>query len=92
MTDLLQFKIEMPNLLQHWDALAVTLYAIGIYGICVAVYRLYLSPLAKFPGPSLAALTILFEGYYEVVQNFEYVWRIKRMHEKYGTQSRLFSR
>jgi hypothetical protein len=28
-----------------------------LYIIGVAIYRLYLSPIAKFPGPKLAALT-----------------------------------
>ena len=57
-----------------------------LYGIALAVYRLYLSPLARFPGPKLAALTQLYEAYYDVVSggggNFSR--RIKRMHEMYG--------
>jgi hypothetical protein len=42
-------------------------YAIGIGTVLVllyvvggAVYRLYLSPLAQFPGPKLAALTLWY--------------------------------
>lgn len=42
-------------------------YAIGIGAVLVllyvvggAVYRLYLSPLAQFPGPKLAALTLWY--------------------------------
>lgn len=52
-----------------------------IYGI---IYRLYLSPVAKFPGRKLAALTFWYEFYYDVVKRGEYVWEIQKMHEEYG--------
>lgn len=63
---------------------AVVLYAFGL-----TVYRLFLSPLAKFPGPRLAALTRKYESYYEAVQNYEYLWKIKQMHQKYGKFERV---
>ena len=62
------------------------LVGVGLYGAGLAIYRLFLSPLAKFPGPKLAALTRKYESYYEAVQNYEYLWKIKAMHEKYGKQ------
>ena len=52
------------------------------YGI---LYRLYLSPVAKFPGRKLAALTFWYEFYYDVVKKGAYVWEIKKMHEEYGS-------
>ncbi|KAK3985847.1 cytochrome P450 [Cladorrhinum sp. PSN332] len=52
--------------------------------ISVAVYRLYLSPLAKIPGPKLAALTYLYEAYYEVYLGGQYFKRVAEMHKQYG--------
>lgn len=49
-----------------------------------AVYRLYLSPLAKIPGPKIAALTLWYETYHDVWRRGQYVYKIKEMHEKYG--------
>jgi hypothetical protein len=52
-----------------------------VYGI---VWRLYWSPIAKFPGPKLAAVTLWYEFYYDVLKNGRYMWEIEKMHEKYG--------
>ena len=51
------------------------------------IYRLYLSPIAKFPGRKLAALTLWYEFYYDVIKGGQYVWEIEKMHQKYGTLS-----
>lgn len=49
-----------------------------------AIYRIYLSPLAKFPGPKLAALTLWYEFYYDVIKRGKFTWEIQQMHQKYG--------
>jgi hypothetical protein len=54
------------------------------YLISLAIYRLYLSPLAKFPGPKLAALSKYYEFYYEVVKRGQFTFHIQELHKKYG--------
>ncbi len=60
-------------------AVIVVSYVVG-----GAIYRLYFSPLAKFPGPKLAALTLWYEFYYGVIKKGQYTFKIRRMHQKYG--------
>lgn len=59
--------------------------AILAYACAIGIYRLYLTPSAKFPGPRLAALTFLYEGYYDVWCKGRYTWKIRELHEEYGT-------
>ena len=55
-----------------------------IYLIGLAFHRLFLSPIAKFPGPKMAALTRYYEFYYDIIKPGRYVWEIQKMHKKYG--------
>ena len=73
--------------LSNGPVLLSLVYIALTYLITTAIYRLYLSPLAKFPGPKLAALTLWYEFYYDVVKRGKYTWRIAEMHKQYGTQT-----
>lgn len=66
------------------DRLLVLACAIVAYYAGLAAYRLYFSPLAKFPGPKLAALTLWYEFYYDVIKRGKYTWKIADMHKQYG--------
>lgn len=59
-----------------------------LYGV---IYRLYLSPLAKVPGPKLAALTQAYEMYYDMIEKARFPWKIEELHAKYGRARHLVS-
>lgn len=60
-----------------------------LYLTSLAFYRLVLHPLARFPGPKLAALTRYYETYYDVVHNGKYTFKIAELHEQYGMETSL---
>ena len=61
------------------------------YGFGLVLYRLYFSPLSKFPGPKLAAATLWYECYHDVVKRGKYTFEIAKMHEEYGQASVISS-
>ena len=73
--------VNMFSLFAVLSSLAIIVYTIGL-----AIYRLYLGPLANFPGPKLAALTQYYEIYYELIAGGggKFTHQIKKMHEQYG--------
>ncbi|KAI8938499.1 hypothetical protein NX059_004389 [Plenodomus lindquistii] len=58
--------------------------AAGLYCCALYFYRLYLHPLAKFPGPKLAAISSWYEAYYEIVLTGQYSRQISKLHDQYG--------
>lgn len=64
------------------------------YVLALLIYRLWFSPLAKFPGPKIAAATLWYETYHDAFRWGQYTFEIAKMHEKYGklriTTQRLF--
>jgi hypothetical protein len=50
----------------------------------LAVRRLVLSPLSRFPGPKLAALTGWYITYYEAFKDGALVAHLEKLHEVYG--------
>lgn len=73
------FISDASNQLLALGALLLVLYT--AYG---AIYRLYFSPVAKFPGPKLAGLTFWYEFYYDVIKRGRYTFKIRELHKQYG--------
>jgi hypothetical protein len=55
-----------------------------LFTVTGAIRRLYFHPLARIPGPKLAALTWWYEFYFDVLQEGTYVFKIQELHKKYG--------
>ncbi|KAE8143640.1 cytochrome P450 [Aspergillus pseudotamarii] len=68
---------------------AVLITGYGLYLLCLCIYRLFFHPLARYPGPKIAALTVWYEFYYDAIQRGRYTFKIQRMHEKYGPIVRI---
>jgi len=48
-----------------------------------------LHPLYQFPGPKLAAATLWYEGWYDMILTGQYTKQIAKMHDIYGTNTKL---
>ena len=62
-----------------------------IYLSSILAYRLYFHPLARFPGPKLAAATHLYELYFEFLNGSEFTFlhERERLHDIYGPIIRI---
>jgi hypothetical protein len=63
---------------------AVLLQCFAVYSVGLVVYRLFLSPLAGFPGSKIAAATHFYEFYYDWWCQGQYIYEIEKMHRRYG--------
>ncbi|KAF2467747.1 cytochrome P450 [Lindgomyces ingoldianus] len=76
---------SIPILLAAFVAISI------LYALVLAIYRVTLHPLARFPGPKLTAVT----GWYECFLDFfagpgeTFAFAIERMHERYGSIVRI---
>lgn len=71
--------------------LGLTLSAVAILLIVTALYRVYLHPLASIPGPNLAALSSIYEFYFDCWLEGKFIFEIRRLHNTYGTNPVLLS-
>ncbi|RAH75643.1 cytochrome P450 [Aspergillus aculeatinus CBS 121060] len=62
---------------------------LGQWLLLRTIYRLYLHPLKKIPGPKLAAISHLYEFYYDIIKGGQFIYEIQRMHNQYGPIVRI---
>lgn len=71
----------------HTTKVVLLLLALAfLYLMYFSVYRLFFHPLAKIPGPKLAALTGWHEFYFDCVKNGggQHGFKMREMHDVYG--------
>ena len=78
------FSIGLLTVTPSAATVALLVAVLAGYTVYGAIWRLYLSPIAQFPGPRFAALTFWNEFYYDVVLSGRYGWKIREYHKKYG--------
>ncbi|KAI0190866.1 cytochrome P450 [Astrocystis sublimbata] len=71
--------------------LAILFIAWLIFYAVRVIYRLWFHPLAKFPGPRLAAATSLYEAYYELVykRGAHFAPHVRQLHKLHGPIVRI---
>jgi hypothetical protein len=74
-------------------AIVLALISLTAYVVALVFYRLVLSPLAKYPGPKLAAATYWVEAYYELFKGVggQFVFEYQKWHDIYGMIYRSLS-
>lgn len=69
-------QVSYPNVIALGTSLALA------YVVVTAIYRLYFHPLAKFPGPLWAKLTVIPSWWHTRNQD-RHIW-LWRLQEQYG--------
>ena len=59
------------------------------YLLAGILYRLYVCPLARIPGPKVAAITGFYELYYDIFQGARFPWKLQELHDTYGKTKEL---
>ncbi|UKZ75992.1 hypothetical protein TrVFT333_003688 [Trichoderma virens FT-333] len=70
--------------------LLATVLVSCIYNVYLVIYRLWFSPVAKFPGPKFAAASFWYEFYYDYWLDGKYLFEVEKMHKKYGSHGDRF--
>lgn len=78
------FQFDNPSGFARGHGLIAVILMVLIFRITKIVYRVRFHPLAKFPGPKLAAATTAYEFYYNIVKDGLFHRKLIELHEKFG--------
>jgi hypothetical protein len=73
------------------NVLLALIAAVLTWSLCSALYNVYLHPLARFPGPKLAAASKYWLFYQEFIRGISLSDIRDELHAQYGTRSARFS-
>ncbi|ESK81718.1 cytochrome p450 [Moniliophthora roreri MCA 2997] len=60
-----------------------------VHIVLLGLYRLWIHPLRKFPGPNLAAMTGMYRAYYTTFGDGGWLEHLKKLHRHYGPVVRV---
>jgi hypothetical protein len=78
----MEINIHIPQ--SRVEAFILLFMSIILWALTTVLYRLYFHPLAKFPGPKIAAATRWYEFYHEIYRGGRYYQVIDAMQDRYG--------
>jgi hypothetical protein len=73
-----------------WNIFVATVCSYFIFLVAQGTNRLLYHPLRGFPGPKLAALTLWYKAYYDIIQDGMWSEHIEELHRIYGKHLDLF--
>ncbi|KUJ12388.1 cytochrome P450 [Mollisia scopiformis] len=76
------------SVLQQHSVISAGCFILLFY-VARTIYSVYFGPLAKFPGSKLAAATLWYEFYYDVILMGCYTFKIQEWHKEYGPIIRI---
>lgn len=78
--------LESPIGISLFPVTTAVFSLIILFVVAKGVYAVFLSPLSRFPGPNIAAITKLFEAYHVLVKN-DWYETLEELHGRHGKNS-----
>lgn len=75
---------QLQSILTTPRVIGSCLFTYVVYLVILAVYRLYLSPIAHFPGAKITIVSGWYETYLDVFKGGQFTFQIERWHEAFG--------
>lgn len=75
--------------MEHFNSLGTSatvclVVSLALASVVQAIKRLYFHPLARYPGPLLAASSMWYKTYYDIVMDGGWAEHLEHLHSVYG--------